>query len=62
METSVTYKLLVANGSANLSYQVNNYLRDGWKLVGGASVTNYYDNNDKLVLQYTQAVLLEVNG
>ena len=56
------YKILVANGSSNLSSQVNNYLNEGWDVTGGVSVTNYYtpskhnDEDDKLVFQYTQAI------
>ena len=51
-----TFKILVANGSMNLASQVNLHLKEGWDLVGGASVTNYYDKDDKLVFQYVQAI------
>lgn len=50
------YKVLIANGSSNLTSQVNLHLKEEWVLVGGVSVTNYYDKDDKLVFQYVQAI------
>lgn len=59
MDISIEFKVLVASGSSNLSFQVNNHLRDGWELQGGTSVTNYYDKDDKLTFQYVQAICKE---
>ena len=52
----IDFKVLVANGSSNLTSQVKLHLAEGWDLEGGVSVTNYYDKDDKLVFQYTQAI------
>lgn len=54
-------KILVGNGSSNLTSQVNNHLNEGWEMQGGTSVTSYYDKSDKLVFQYVQAMILLVN-
>lgn len=62
MNNKIQYKVLVANGSSNLSSQVSLHLAEGWELSGGVSVTNYYDKDDKLVFQYTQAVILYGTG
>lgn len=51
------YKVLVANGSSNLSSQVTLHIHEGWLIVGGVSVTSYYDKDDKLVFQYVQALV-----
>ena len=56
---SEVYKVLIANGSSNLTSQVNLHLKEGWELVGGVSVTNYYDKDDKLTFQYVQAICKE---
>ena len=53
----IDIKVLVANGSSNLTSQIKLHLNEGWELSGGVSVTNYYDKDDKLVFQYTQAVI-----
>ena len=50
------FKLLVANGSSNLSTQVALYLNEGWELEGNHQVTHYVDKNGKDTFQYTQAV------
>jgi len=52
-----TPKILVGNGSSNLTSQIQLHLNEGWEMQGGVSVTNYYDKNDKLVFQYTQAMI-----
>lgn len=49
-----TYKLLVANGSDNLTAQMNNYSKEGWCVDGNHQVTHYLNKEDKDVFQYTQ--------
>lgn len=51
------FKLLVANGSSNLSTQVSLHLKEGWELEGNHQVTHYVDKNGKDTFQYTQVVV-----
>ena len=51
------YKLLVANGSDNLSTQINNHIKDGWMKDGNHFVIHYVNKEEKDVFQYTQMMV-----
>ena len=57
------YKILTANDIADLEKQVNAYINEGWRLIGGvaAAVTSSIDSwgNTKDYWEYIQAVMRE---
>ena len=51
------YEVMLSNDSLDFQQRVNYYLKNGWQLVGGVSVTaskNYLGNEKTL---YSQAVI-----